>query len=141
MRTCCMSALICLLTITVFTALAFAAPTAQRPEAPAEDITMSRSNRNVVFKHSTHTKDDCVACHHLVNDKEDYRPCATPECHDVIGEGGKNKTERSYYQALHKGKGKHESCNACHRKAAAADAELKKRLPSGCKEKSCHPNA
>ena len=129
-----------LFTLGVFCILAaFVLPAlAAQPEAPADGLKMQKSEKKVVvFNHSTHKDMKCVDCHHPVDGKEDYRPCATAGCHDVMGQ--KDKSVKSYYQAMHKAKDpKHASCVSCHTEKAGADKEKKKELV-GCAKSKCHP--
>ena len=124
--------LFCLLA--AFVLPAFAA----QPEAPADGLKMEKSGKKVVvFNHSTHKDAKCGECHHPVDGKEDYRPCSTAGCHDVMGP--KDKTVNSYYQAMHKVKEpKHQSCVACHTATAGEDKAKKKEL-AGCAKSKCHP--
>jgi hypothetical protein len=118
-------------------ALALPAIAAQ-PEVPADGLKMEKSGKKVViFNHSTHKDEKCVTCHHPVEGKEDYRPCGTEGCHDIIGT--KDKSVHSYNQAIHKKKdNKHESCLSCHIKIAGDDKDKKKEL-TGCAKSKCHP--
>ncbi len=116
-------------------ALALPALAAERPEAPADGHTMQKGGKGeVVFNHSTHATVECGACHHPVEGKEDYRPCSTAGCHDLLGQ--KAKGVNSYYQAIHKRKDpQHQSCLSCHYKEAGEDQEKLKPLRN-CK--LCH---
>ena len=111
---------------------------AAQPEAPADGLKMEKSGKKVVvFNHGTHKTFKCVDCHHPVNGKEDYRPCATAGCHDIQGQ--KDKSVNSYYQAMHKAKDpQHQSCVSCHAKQAGDDKDKKKEL-TGCAKSKCHP--
>ncbi len=122
----------------IVAALVLPALAAERPAAPADGIKMQKSGKKVViFNHSTHKADDCGVCHHPVEGKEDYRPCGTAGCHDIIGT--QEKGIHSYNQAIHKKKeNKHESCVSCHEKTAGDDKE-KKKLLVGCAKSKCHP--
>lgn len=124
--------LFCLLAAFVLPALA------AQPEVPADGLKMEKSGKKVViFNHSTHKAAKCGDCHHPVNGKEDFRPCSTAGCHDVMGQ--KDKSERSYYQSMHKLKeNKHQSCLSCHKTAAGEDKDKKKEL-TGCAKSKCHP--
>lgn len=111
---------------------------AEQPKAPADGITMKRSGKKeVVFNHSTHKEVGCAECHHPVEGKEDYRPCATEGCHDITGTA--EKSIRSYNQAMHKKKDiKFQTCVSCHEKTAGDDKARKKEL-AGCAKSKCHP--
>lgn len=119
---------------------AFALTALAAPEVPQDGIKLVRTGNEkkaVVFNHSTHKDVKCVDCHHLVEGKEDYRPCATAGCHDNFDQ--KDKSVNSYYQAMHKAKNpKHQSCVSCHTAAAGADKDKKKEL-AGCAKSKCHP--
>ena len=111
---------------------------AAQPEAPADGTKLNKGGKKeVVFNHSTHKTVACVDCHHPVNGKEDYRPCSTAGCHDVMGQ--KEKGVNSYYQAMHKVKDvQHQSCVSCHTTTAGDDKDKKKEL-AGCAKSKCHP--
>lgn len=111
---------------------------ASKPEVPADGIKMAKSGKKeVIFNHSTHQSAECNACHHPVDGKDDYRPCGTEGCHDITGT--KEKSIRSYNQAIHKKKDpKQQSCVSCHEKTAGDDKEKKKALV-GCAKSKCHP--
>ncbi len=122
----------CLLAAFVLPALA------AQPEVPADGQKLEKGGKKVViFNHSTHKAQKCVECHHPVDGKEDFRPCATAGCHDIMGQ--KDKSINSYYQAMHKKQDvKHNSCVACHTTTAGDDAAKKKEL-TGCAKSKCHP--
>jgi hypothetical protein len=111
---------------------------AVQPEAPADGIKLNKGGKKeVIFNHSSHKEVDCVSCHHLVDNKEDYRACATAGCHDAIGQ--KEKGVNSYHQSIHKVKDvKHQSCVSCHTQVAGTDKDKKKEL-TGCAKSKCHP--
>lgn len=119
--------------------LALAIPAiAAQPAAPADGLKMEATGKKVVvFNHSTHKEQTCVACHHPVQGKEEFRKCATAGCHDNMDR--KDKSERGYYQAMHGKDGKvTKSCVACHTEIVAAKPDLKKDL-TACKGSKCHP--
>jgi ribosomal protein L34E len=111
---------------------------AAQPEVPADGIKMNKSGKKeVTFNHSTHTTVACGDCHHPVDGKEDFRPCATAGCHDITGTA--DKSIQSYNLALHKKKdNKHPTCVSCHEQLAGDDKEKKKEL-AGCAKSKCHP--
>lgn len=123
-------------------AIAIAVPAfaskADVPATPDDGIVMSHSGKKeVTFNHSTHATVECADCHHPVEGKVDYRPCATAGCHAI---DRKDATETlSYNHALHKPQGtKFNTCMSCHREIAGTDAELRREL-TGCAKSKCHP--
>ncbi len=124
--------IICMMAALVLPALA------AQPEAPADGIKMNKTGKKeVTFNHSTHKTVKCGDCHHPVDGKEDYRPCATAGCHDKLDKA--DKSVNSYYQIIHKTKDtKHQTCVACHTATAGDDKEKKKEL-AGCAKSKCHP--
>lgn len=111
---------------------------AAQPEVPADGIKMNKSGKKeVTFNHSTHKTAACGDCHHPVDGKENYQPCATAGCHDITGTA--DKTIHSYNQAIHKKKdAKFQTCVSCHEAAAGNDKAKKKEL-AGCAKSKCHP--
>ncbi len=114
--------------------LAFAA----QPAVPPDGFVMQHTKQPVVFNHSTHSKGECVVCHHEVNGKADFQACATAGCHDVFDR--KDKTEKSYYNVMHGKNLAHEGCVSCHAKVAGNDPAKKKEL-TACKNSACHKGA
>lgn len=118
---------------------AFALPNLYAVDAPADGIKMDKTSMPVTFNHSTHTKEDCRFCHHKASeDMTDIKSCSAEGCHDVLDR--KDKSEKSYYKAMH---GNHKTiptCVSCHREEAKAngDKEFKKMMTS-CKGSACHP--
>jgi len=120
-------------------AAAFVLPAiAAQPEVPADGIKMNKSGkREVIFNHSTHATVTCGECHHPVDGKEDFRPCAASGCHDIMGI--EDKSVHSYNQAIHKKTGnQHPSCLSCHEKLAGDDKDKRQAL-AGCAKSKCHP--
>lgn len=120
---------------------------AAKPDAPADGLVLNhgKQQKGVVFNHSTHTKADCVACHHPVAGVEDYRSCVTEGCHavdkaDVVTPADGSPAPVLYYNAIHNKntKGPDASCISCHTKYAAANPDSKKEM-TGCKASKCHP--
>lgn len=114
---------------------------ADPPPAPAEPITMDKGGKGVVFKHETHAKDTCVACHHPVDGKEDYRSCTTDGCHPL--EGGPPAPYKTLKGILHNKKPAegYTTCLSCHIKAAK-DAGMDKAATdkmTKCNDSYCHP--
>lgn len=111
---------------------------ASRPDVPADGIKMNFSGKKeVTFNHSTHKDEDCAACHHPVDGKENYGKCNSEGCHFVKGTA--DKSINSYNQAIHKKKdAKFQTCVSCHEKVAGDDKAKKKEL-AGCAKSKCHP--
>lgn len=111
---------------------------AAQPDVPADGIKMNKGGKKeVIFNHSTHKDQACVDCHHPVDGKEDFRPCATAGCHDNLDP--KDKSINSYHQIAHKKKDtKFQTCMSCHEKTAGDDKAKKKEL-TACAKSKCHP--
>lgn len=118
---------------------AFALPNLYAVDPPADGSMMDKTKQPVAFNHSTHQDEDCEFCHHMSkDDPANIKSCSSEGCHDVFDM--KDKTQQSYYKAIH---GNHKTiptCLSCHREKAKAsgDKELKKKLTS-CKGSACHP--
>ena len=125
---------ICMIAMLSF-GFALFALAADKPTAPPDGLKLEKMKQPVVFNHSTHSKGECVTCHHPVAGNTDFRPCATAGCHDVFDR--KDKTEKSYFSIMHGKDLKHPSCISCHVRFAGDDPEKKKKL-TACKNAACH---
>ena len=127
---------LCALIAAGFCLPAFAAtePTPEMKALIEKPMNMDRTpteKRHMVFNHSSHAKVDCAFCHHKAAESgTPYVGCAEKGCHDILDR--KDKSEHSYYQAIHKKK-VDKSCVGCHQKLAADNADLK------AKFKGCNP--
>jgi hypothetical protein len=125
-------------------ALLFAAPAFVAEMACPDSLVMDHykadtNNLKVEFNHSTHLDYACTECHHTWDEAggEDPKSCASPGCHDAMDK--RDKTEHSYYKAIHNMRAEEiQSCVSCHRDAAGDDREKKKEL-AGCRGSVCHP--
>ncbi len=127
--------LVCMLTAALV--CAYALPNLIAADAPADGLKMDKTPKPVVFNHSTHKDDKCTDCHHSAEDAANPKKCSSAGCHDVMGK--EDKSEKSYYQAMHKMTAtKVKSCLACHKEKAGADVEKKKAL-TACAKSKCHP--
>ena len=114
---------------------------ADEPKVPPDGLKMQNmpnSKQPIIFNHSTHSKGECVTCHHPVDGKADFRPCGAAGCHDVFDR--RDKTVKSYYNVMHGKDLAHPTCVSCHIKVAGDDAEKKKRL-TACRNAACHTGA
>lgn len=108
---------------------------AEPPAAPDKTVEIVGTKKSVFFNHDTHKEYQCVECHHLVEEKEEFRKCATEGCHDDL----KERKPPSFYGVMHAKKDvKFSTCATCHQKLAKEAPDRKKEL-SGCKGSKCHP--
>ena len=75
----------------------------------------ANEKRHVTFPHAAHQQIDCVFCHHKPVGDKTFVSCAVQGCHDNFDR--KDKSEHSYYQAIHK-RDSEKSCAGCHKKMA-----------------------
>lgn len=115
---------------------AFALSSVSASNAP-DGLKMAKTKKPVTFNHSTHKSAKCADCHHKSGgDESKIKACSAAGCHDNMNK--KDKSDASYYKAMH-GKGKTiSSCVSCHKKTAGKDKAMKKKL-AGCKKSVCHP--
>jgi hypothetical protein len=116
------------------------------PPAPDGAAEMNWTRRPVMFSHERHFTANnvaadnprgCILCHHPVQGKIPYKPCAASGCHDNMR--SKAVDADAYYQATHKEeKGTCDSCVSCHTRVAGTDLEKLKQF-AGCNESVCHP--
>lgn len=119
-------------------AMALALPAfASEPAVPADGLKMAKTKMEVTFNHSTHKEIKCADCHHPVDGKADFKPCASAGCHDVFDK--KDKSEKSYYKVMHGKNLKYATCVSCHSDYVKTKPEMKKEL-TGCKGSKCHPS-
>ena len=93
----------------------------------------AKEKRHVVFSHTAHQQLDCVFCHHKPVAEKTFASCTAQGCHDNFDR--KDKSEHSYYQAIHK-RDSEKSCAGCHRKLAKSSEAFKEKF-RGCTP--CHP--
>ncbi|HIU17933.1 MAG TPA: cytochrome c3 family protein [Candidatus Avidesulfovibrio excrementigallinarum] len=93
----------------------------------------ANEKRHVTLSHTAHQQYDCVFCHHKPVGDNAFVSCAVQGCHDNLDR--KDKSERGYYQAVHK-RDSEKSCVGCHRKLAQSSEEFKEKF-KGCAP--CHP--
>ncbi len=105
------------------------------PAVPAGPITLDKTKKPVVFFFFLHKSVKCESCHHPVGGKEEFRPCATAGCHDILRM--KDKSVNSYHRIRHAKDSKLPSCISCHTEVVAKAPEKKQAL-LGCKESKCH---
>jgi hypothetical protein len=129
--------------------LAFALPAAaaETVTAPREPVEMNWTRRTVLFSHPAHLAalggaqgENCVFCHHPVEEENPRRSCAVKGCHDDL-KSRNTDDARSYYAATHRDvKTRHWSCVSCHTQRvqrAGDEPERVKRL-TGCEASACH---
>ncbi|MEW5775058.1 MAG: cytochrome c3 family protein [Thermodesulfobacteriota bacterium] len=115
----------------------FAVAALAAAKAPADGLKMAKTQKSVVFNHSTHKKVDCKDCHHEWDGAGAVKKCSDAGCHDVMDKA--DKSVKSYYQAMHNKKAKVSTCVSCHdAEAAKLDKEAGKKLKS-CAKSVCHP--
>lgn len=112
-----------------------ALPAVNAADAPADGLKMAKTEKPVVFNHSTHKANECKECHHTWDGAGAIGSCSEAGCHDVMDK--KDKSVNSYYQAMHNKKAAHPTCVSCHADVAGQDQEMKKKLTS-CKGSACH---
>lgn len=113
-----------------------ALPALNAADAPADGLKMEKTDKPVVFNHSTHTSEDCKVCHHTWDGSAAIKKCSDAGCHDVMDR--KDKSVNSYYQALHNRRAERPTCVSCHKDVAGKDKEMRKKLTS-CRGSACHP--
>lgn len=121
-----------LLGLLVCVASAFAAPA-----VPSGPVTMNKTKKPVVFDHTPHKALKCDSCHHPVEGKEEFRPCSTSGCHDIIGV--KEQSANGYHRIRHGKNLKNPTCISCHTEVVAKNPDKKQAL-LGCKDSKCHSN-
>ena len=94
---------------------------------------VANEKRHVTLSHTAHEQYDCVFCHHKPVGDNAFVSCASQGCHDNLDR--KDKSERGYYQAIHK-RDSEKSCAGCHKKLAQTSDALKEKF-RGCTP--CHP--
>ena len=113
--------------------LAEARPLDQIKSAIATPTLMERgrsSRMDVIYRHDKHVSVKCLTCHHKILPERDvFLSCSgAAPCH--TGADLADRTDKSYYQALHRLDSKH-SCRGCHVAASAEKPGL-----GGCQ--TCH---
>lgn len=99
--------LILALVLGLFPALALAA------EAPSKELVLrpaqAATQGSVTFRHATHAKLECAACHHKIAENPGDLKCGG--CHS---DQKAKKGEKSWYNAFHAAGSAH-SCMGCHK--------------------------
>jgi hypothetical protein len=139
--------LFCASSLTLLLACATWTAGENNPAPPAPDglTEMNWTRRPVMFSHQRHftannvAADDprsCILCHHPVQGKMLYKPCAETGCHDNMR--SKATDANAYFQATHKQeKGPYNSCVSCHTQVAGTELEHLQHF-TGCNESVCH---
>ena len=147
----------------VFGMLALPVNAASFVNIPAGPIKMDSTDKPVNFDHTTHTSQDCTACHaktpkhfpplvvdtekqcavchHKVAGTTPRFKCGTAGCHDTKD----MQSQLSYFRIIHdpaiNGEGHAAtSCLACHTDVVKDRTEKKQAL-TGCSGSACHPKA
>lgn len=116
---------------------AFGLASLHAADAPADGLKMEKTKNPVTFNHSAHASIDCKECHHKWDGAGAVQPCYASGCHDKLDR--KDKSEHSYYKAMH-GRGKTvSSCLSCHKEEAKKMDKAAKKAMKSCRKSKCHP--